>query len=323
MIDKIFVYKTVYTDPYLNLAAEKYLMDNLGCGEAVLFLWQNFDTVVIGANQNPWYECRCERIKKDGVRLARRRSGGGAVYHDKGNLNFSFICSADDYSLERNLKIIASACQMAGVTAEFSGRNDLMTDGAKFSGNAFLTKSKISLHHGTLLINSDFEKMSEYLAPSQSKLQAKGVKSVRSRVINLSQLVKNLTPEKMSEYMTSAFEKEYGLCADIRKIPDDESIKKDAQFFQTDEYIYGKTFPFTAQCEGRCDLGNIRLMLSIEKGSIKTLSVYTDFMDESLAEKIQSVLTDCTLDEKEIAFSLGKVLDNDTAFQIAQIISEI
>ena len=151
MITKIFIYHAQGTDPHENLAAEKVLMDALQPGEAMLYLWQNLNTVVIGRNQNAWLECRTSLLEEEGGRLA----GGGAVFHDLGNLNFTFLMGREDYDLDRQITVIQKACGLAGIHAEKSGRNDLLAEGRKFSGNAFYQDKVHAYHHGTLMIDVD------------------------------------------------------------------------------------------------------------------------------------------------------------------------
>ena len=129
MITKLRIYATTKTDPHLNLATEKHLMDITKPGECLLYLWQNKNTVVIGKNQNPWLECRTSLLEEEGGKLARRLSGGGAVFHDLGNLNFTFIMCKEDYDLDRQLSVIQTACAIAGIQAEKSGRNDILAVG--------------------------------------------------------------------------------------------------------------------------------------------------------------------------------------------------
>ena len=159
MITKIFIYNAQDTDPHENLAAEKVLMDALGPGEAMLYLWQNLNTVVIGRNQNAWLECRTSLLEEEGGKLARRLSGGGAVFHDLGNLNFTFLMCKEDYDLDKQVEVIRRACALAGIQAEKSGRNDLLADGRKFSGNAFFQDKVHAYHHGTLMVDVDKEKL--------------------------------------------------------------------------------------------------------------------------------------------------------------------
>ena len=174
MIRKIFIYNAQVTDPHENLAAEKVLMDALAPGEAMLYLWQNLNTVVIGKNQNAWLECRTSLLEQEGGKLARRLSGGGAVFHDLGNLNFTFLMCKEDYDLDKQVTVIQKACALAGITAEKSGRNDLLADGRKFSGNAFYQDKVHAYHHGTLMVDVDKEKLGRYLSPPKSDGMPRG-----------------------------------------------------------------------------------------------------------------------------------------------------
>ena len=301
------MYKAVSLDPYINLATEKYLQDSLPDDAAVLYLWRNRDTAVIGVNQNPWYECRCELLERDGGYVARRLTGGGAVFHDEGNLNFSFIFNKADYSLEKNLKVIALACESAGIDASVSGRNDITANGRKFSGNAFLTRGGKTLHHGTLLIRSDVEKLTKYLCPPKEKLAAKGVKSVRSRVINLTEINAALTADKMSEYMLDAFERVMGQKAErIPEIPR-KDLQADIDMFSDRQFIYGRTFPFTAELERQVKGGRVRILLDVKGGIVAFAKVYTDSLDTLLSEKIEAALLGS--DYNEIENNLKKCTD--------------
>ncbi|MEG1126893.1 MAG: lipoate--protein ligase, partial [Oscillospiraceae bacterium] len=172
------------TNPYRNLAVEEFLTDNVPAETCILYLWQNAKTVVIGNNQNAWQECKTQALHEDGGHLARRLSGGGAVFHDDGNLNFTFILPRDDFDIARQSEVIMRAVSSFGVCVERSGRNDILANGQKFSGNAFFRRRNSAYHHGTLLINVDMQNLSHYLNVSAAKLESNGVKSVKSRVCN-------------------------------------------------------------------------------------------------------------------------------------------
>ena len=174
MIRRLLVCRSGGTDPYENLALEEALLSRVGEGELILYLWQNARTVVIGRNQNPWKECRTALLAKEGGHLARRLSGGGAVFHDLGNLNFTFLMSAEDYDLPRQLTVIERACQSLGIPAQRSGRNDLLAEGRKFSGNAFYKHNGKAYHHGTLMVDVDLEKVQRYLSPFQGQAGRQG-----------------------------------------------------------------------------------------------------------------------------------------------------
>ena len=168
MIDKLKLYRGQSFDPFFNLAVEEYLLQNTDEGCCTLYLWQNQNTVVIGRNQNAFKECRTTLLEDEGGKLARRLSGGGAVFHDLGNLNFTFLVPTADYDLDKQLKVIELACEKLGVKVERSGRNDILADGRKFSGNAFYKNGPRAYHHGTLMVDVDREKMGRYLNPSKA-----------------------------------------------------------------------------------------------------------------------------------------------------------
>ena len=217
MIRQLYFLRTGGTDPYENLATEACLMKHCPQDSAILYLWQNEKTVVIGKNQNPWKECDLPLLQDDGIRLARRKSGGGAVYHDLGNLNFTFLLPLSDYDPLRQLDVICSALRRFGISAQRTGRNDITVDGRKVSGSAFQKSGGIGCHHGTLLVASDVEKMSRYLRPSAEKLQTKGVDSVRSRVVNLQALFPELSVENLAAAVKEAFIQSFSLPCHLRR----------------------------------------------------------------------------------------------------------
>lgn len=147
-----------------NLALDEYFLDHLSEDDFLLYFYINANAVIIGRNQNPWAECRLKAMEEDGVQLVRRITGGGAVFHDCGNLNFSFIAGEKRYDVERQFDLILRALQKLGIPCEFSGRNDLLSEGRKFSGNAFCTRKNIHQHHGTLLVSADLSRLNNYLS---------------------------------------------------------------------------------------------------------------------------------------------------------------
>ena len=199
MIHTLTTYESTTTDPYENLAVEEYLTFHVKPGECILYLWQNAHTVVIGRNQNCWKECRVSELEADGGHLVRRLSGGGAVYHDLGNLNFTFCMRKEDADVSRQLQVIIEAVGSFGLTAEKTGRNDVAINGQKFSGNAFYEQEQHCYHHGTLMMNVNKEMLSKYLTVSKEKLQSKGVDSVKSRVTNLVDYIPDLTLEALKK----------------------------------------------------------------------------------------------------------------------------
>lgn len=281
MIRKISVYEAESTDPEKNLAVEEYLLFHTEPDECILYLWQNEHTVVVGKNQNCWKECDVTRLNAEGGRLVRRLSGGGAVYHDLGNLNFTFLVRKENYDLQRQIRVIAKAVERFGIPVEQSGRNDLLAAGRKFSGNAYYESGGFCYHHGTLLVDTDAEKMGRYLTVSQEKLRAKGVSSVRSRVINLKELCPKLTVLSLKKAMREAFAEVYGMLPKEREIP--EEIARLREKYASWDWKYGRKLPFTHRIEGRFLWGGIELALEVNGGVVREAALYTDALDLSAA----------------------------------------
>lgn len=301
------------TDPHQNLALERYLLDHADPDACILLLWQNNNTVVIGRNQNPWKECKTSLLQEEGVHLARRFSGGGAVYHDMGNLNFSFICPEAQYDQQKQFAVIMEACSMAGIETHLSGRNDILVGDKKFSGNAFFHQNGTACHHGTLMICSNYEKLARYLTPSKAKLAGKGVDSVRSRVANLQTFAEDLTVAKMKEYLLEAFQKIYGHSPAAITLTADAmgEIEATAQFLRDAAWLYGKHAPATCTLEDRFTWGGICLELYVENGIITVCRVYTDSLDWKLAHIVEVAICGCSFSKEAILSSLrGKVQES-------------
>ena len=306
MIERLYVYESPDTNPYHNIAVEKYLLENVEPGSCILYLWQNRHTVVIGRNQNAWAECRTSLLAEEGGFLARRLSGGGAVFHDMGNLNFTFLVPDEDYDVDKQLSVIIQACAQLGISVEKSGRNDLLAEGQKFSGNAFYHAQGKAYHHGTLLVSANMEKLSRYLTPSKAKLEAKGVKSVRSRVTNLETLCPGLTIDELKKQLTVAFGKVYGFTPAPLTLNVAAQIEEDAAMLGSWNWLYGKQMPFSFSCEERFDWGSVQLQLQIESGAVTYAEVYTDAMDWYLAEELELKLTGCRFTAPELEKALTK-----------------
>lgn len=320
MIEKLQVYTSNSLDPYTNLAVEKHLFDKVHSNCCILYLWQNKNTVVIGRNQNPWAECKCSLFESEGGKIARRLSGGGAVFHDVGNLNFTFITSAENMSIQKNLQVIQTACRIAGIDTEVSGRNDMLAGGKKFSGNAFFNSAGRSYHHGTILVNADTKKMTRYLTPSIKKLESKGVKSVRSRVINLSEICPSLTCQQMKQYMISAFEDIFQLPSKEFKAIDRNEVLSLAQAYGSRDYIYASSIPFTTEFEEHFHWGHIQLRLDVKDDIIKSVQLYTDSMDWHLSELIEKALLHCRFELISINDILSQALPHNIYIDILKML---
>lgn len=280
-------------DPYMNLAVESRLLDCHAPNTVTLFLWKNERTVVIGANQNPYSECDVNALLADGGRLARRRTGGGAVYHDLGNLNFSFVADRRLYDVGRQMRVIQEALRRFGLETEVSGRNDITFEGRKFSGNAFGHTKWQGLHHGTLLIKTDGGRMSRYLKVNQAKLQKHGVRSVASRVVNLSE-VADITAENIVPHLTAAFQDVYqgqarsvafgALC--------DAEARAVCRRIGSDGYLYGRWRDFRAVKSAQFAWGRVDVDLRIDEaqGVIREATVASDSLRPEAIAQAEALL---------------------------------
>lgn len=301
-------------DPWLNLSIEEYLLDTYACDNNVLYLWQNSHTVVIGRNQNAWRECRIESLERDGGKLARRLSGGGAVYHDLGNLNFTFLLPRSEYNLHRQLAVIVDAVKGLGIEASFSGRNDILAEGKKFSGNAFYHGRQASYHHGTVLIDVDMSKLSMYLNVSKAKMESKGVRSVASRVVNLKDLKPDLTIDIMKRAMYNGFIEEYGHIDRIlnyNEIVSREEVRTLYAKYSSREWLLGKSPDFDFEIENRFAWGGIEIGLNVRKGMIREAVVYSDSMDVDFIESLRASLKDIEFSRKSLAGALASLPENN------------
>lgn len=281
-------------DPFLNLAVETWLTDHQDRGMVTMYLWKNERTVVIGLNQNPFAECDVKRLNEEGGHLMRRRTGGGAVYHDLGNLNFSFIADKNDYDVRKQQSVIQEALKPFGLEAEISGRNDLTCQGRKFSGNAFFNGSDNNLHHGTILIKTDGEKMQRYLTVNQAKLQKHGVKSVASRVVNLSEL-SDITSENIVEPLIQSFEKVYGMKAEhlhFESIALLDEIQNTVRRISSHDYLYGKWEHFHTTQRQQFPWGSVDIQLEVDEsqGIIRNARIASDCLDTDIISKTEALL---------------------------------
>lgn len=301
-MNRIIISKS--NNPYLNLSYEESLLSEIQKGEAYFFLWQNAHTIVIGKHQNPWAEIYTDTFKQEKGTLARRMTGGGAVYQDMGNLNFTFVLPREDIDLEKQLSVIIKALSKHGIKAEFSGRNDILIDGKKFSGNAFYKGKTNYIHHGTIMYDVDLSKLGLYLNVSEKKLKSKGVSSVKSRVTNLVDVNEDLKINELIDSLCDSFEEIYSKA--VRETIDVESLGKKAgdiyKKYSSDEWIYGKTPEFDYEIKERFDWGEISIQFKLISAKIKEVKIYSDAMDALFIEELSQKLESCD-------FKLDAILD--------------
>ncbi|MBS7525058.1 lipoate--protein ligase [Fusibacter paucivorans] len=280
------------TNPWFNLAYEEQLVNTVKPDEVVLYLWQNAHTVVIGKHQNPWREVLVKALEGDQGKLARRLSGGGAVYHDLGNLNFTFAMNRQHEDLERQLSVLLKAVKALGIEASFSGRNDILAGDRKFSGNAFYNGKENYYHHGTLLVDVNMEHLGKYLNASVKKLSAKGVKSVKSRVVNLKSINPEITIDGLKAVLESAFSEIYGV-PESKIFINEENITGTAldryHHYASWEWRFGKTPAFDATFDERFEWGEFILNIQSKQGVINHAEVNSDAMSTAFIDAFEGI----------------------------------
>lgn len=291
---KLQVIVSNQTNPYWNVAVENYLVSRKLDDTVVMYLWKNHRTVVIGQNQNPFAECNVDALLADGGYVMRRTTGGGAVYHDDGNINFSFVAPYALYDQQRQFDVIRQALSDYGLNVGLSGRNDILCNGRKFSGNAFSKGQHQRLHHGTILIKGNMDDLARYLKVKPAKLRKHGVESVQSRVVNLSELA-DITSENIVPHLVAAFEKVYDNNAetvdfdDIIRLPEVVELYNK---YSSDEWLYGKWCTFTASRSGQFEWGSVDISLTVDeqRGVITDIAIATDALEVDLVNDVQHLL---------------------------------
>ena len=289
-------------DPFLNRAVEQYLTERQEEGVVTLYLWKNQQTVVIGFNQNPYAECNVKLLLDEGGHLMRRGTGGGAVYHDLGNINFSFIADKKLYDVKKQLSVIQDALLSYGLQTEISGRNDLTCQGRKFSGNAFAKGQRNDLHHGTILIKTDGAMMQRYLIVDKAKLLKNGVKSVASRVINLSELIPELTSENIKQPLIASFEKVYDGEAemlDFDTFINNSEVQAIRAHIASNDFLFGRWEQFKTTKKDRFPWGGVEISLHIDEANsvIKNIQIASDCLEPEAIQRAEILLRGCSTHE--------------------------
>lgn len=316
MITETLLYRTDSLDPYRNIALEEYFLETAVKGTCLLYLWQNERTVVVGRNQDCRKECRVSDLESDGGHLARRISGGGAVFHDLGNLNFTFVAHAEDYDLGRQLEVILRAVKSLGVPAEKSGRNDLTAGGRKFSGNAFYRSGDRAFHHGTILVRADLSEAARYLGAEGGKFASRanargsppnGVASKPSPIVNLSEFVPALSVDDVAQALSRSFGDVYG--REVRALPPTKidwfDVNARRSKFASPDWKYNRSIRVTRSFSGRYPWGGVEFCIDARDGFIVDLDVTSDAMDHALAPAIAGRIRGMPFDPASMAFAVA------------------
>lgn len=303
-------------DPWFNIATEDWIFRDMDPEVKILFLWRNDKTVVIGRFQNPWSECNTQKMEEDGIRLARRQSGGGAVYHDLGNTNFTFLSSKESFDKAANNKIITNALNSFSLKTYPSGRNDILVETPegekKISGSAFKEAKDRSFHHGTLLINADMAKLGLYLNPNVKKLQSKGITSVRARVANLQDLNPDITHHLLCQKIIQEFFDHYQTECPIETL-DHEYLKGipalDGHYQKMSnwDWRFGEAPQFNHQMSERFDWGTMEVHLEVTKAFVEKSQIFSDSLHPEMIEQLMASLTNIPYTRKAFQDAIRKV----------------
>lgn len=327
-----FVDNKGITDPRINLAIEEYLLKTMDVEkDPFLLFYINEPSIIIGKNQNTSEEINTDYVDSNGIHVVRRLSGGGAVYHDHGNLNYSFITVDDGESFRNFRKFtepVVQALQGLGVNAELSGRNDLMAEGRKISGNAqFSTKGRM-YSHGTLLFDTEVEAVVSALKVSKEKIESKGIKSIRSRVANISEFLQE--PMTVTEFRSAIL---HSIFDGEEKVRYYELTEQDwagiheisKERYGNWDWNYGKSPKFNMKHSNRFPVGGIDVRLQVEKGIVKDASIFGDFFGVGDVSEIEGAITGvkyerASLDEAINQYDIPKYLGGITKEEFLKLI---
>ncbi len=307
-------YVNLYTtDPAFNLAAEEYVFNCLPRDAMYVLLWQNDNAIIVGKHQNTLAQINEGYVREKGIRVVRRLSGGGAVYHDLGNLNYTVIADGEALDFGKFCGMVLSALEKVGISGELNGRNDMTVGGKKFSGNAQYTKEGRVMHHGTVLFDSDGSVLAKALQVDEEKIRAKGVKSVRSRVTNLRpMLAKDMTLEEFRRVLLQSI---------LEAVPGEEyvftpddlaQIRILQKRYEDWNWNYGKS--------PACDLlrkrrfegcGTVEAYLSVDRGRIQQLQLRGDFFSPQDPEPLCRALEGWPLERSALERALGDISVSD------------
>ncbi|MGM7636222.1 lipoate--protein ligase [Bacillus sp. Hm123] len=309
----LFIDNQGITDPRINLAIEEYAVKHLDINETYLLFYINEPSIIIGKNQNTIEEVNMDYVEKEGIHVVRRLSGGGAVYHDLGNLNFSFITKDDGDSFHNFRKFtepVIAALNKLGVQAELSGRNDILANGLKISGNAqFSTKGRM-FSHGTLLFNTNMDEVVSALKVRKDKIESKGIKSIRSRVTNIAELMEqDMSIEDFRSFLLQAiFEQKEPIPQYKLEEKDWEIIQQiSEERYKNWDWNFGKSPAFNIQRSHRFPVGLIDVRLDIKKGRIQHCKIFGDFFGVGEVSEVEEKLMGIRYEKNEIAQVLDQL----------------
>ncbi|MEA4811860.1 MAG: lipoate--protein ligase [Anaerolineaceae bacterium] len=315
-------------DPRINLAFEEYAIRHIAPDEEILLFYINEPSIIIGRNQNTVQEINVDYVNEHALHVVRRLSGGGAVYHDLGNLNFSFIApfSADNFhNFKKFTEPVLKVLQAMGANAELSGRNDLTIEGKKISGNAQYVSGQRMVSHGTLLYQTDLDRVGDALRVKAAKIESKGIKSVRSRVANISEYLQN-PPDILNfrqKIIDQVFAKQpFTACtfseadwAGVRQLVQER--------YDTWAWNFGRSPAFNLRRETRYPGGEIEALLTVTRGIIKEIRFFGDFFGQREIAELEDALRGTKYQPEQMRRALGnlKITDYFVNFSLDELVS--
>ncbi len=309
----MFYLESSSTDPHFNLALEQFVFDRLDREHDYFMLWRNDNAVIVGKHQNTVAEINAAYVRERGIRVVRRLSGGGAVYHDLGNVNFTFITSAEGrraFDFASFCRPVVRALASLGVEAAINGRNDMTIDGKKFSGNAQYCKRGRVMHHGTILYDSDLSVVGKALAVSGDKIESKGLKSVRSRVTNVKPLMPEDIPvERFMAVLREAMFREYDLTPYTLNERDFDEVRAlQREVYDSWDWNYGESPAYSIRKERRVEgCGKLEVHMDVAGGAISRIAFFGDYFGDGDASQLAALLTGQKLKRGNLREQLASV----------------
>lgn len=300
------------TDPKFNMALEQYAFDSLDNGQGILMLWQNNNAIIVGKYQNVAAEINLDYAHEHNINIVRRLSGGGAVYHDLGNLNYTIIMKAynEEIDFSTFCQPVIETLKEFGVNAEVTGRNDITIGGKKFSGSAQYIKNGRVMHHGTLMFKSNLDVLESALKVDESKIVAKGIKSVRSRVTNISDyLSKEVSLESFKAALLSNFANKNIISTKVLNQKDFDNIDNISKNrYSTWDWNYGRSPEFTVRKVKRYEgCGSVEAFISADRGIINSIQFFGDFFSLDEPRTVEELLRGKRMEYKDIELALNDI----------------